>query len=429
MRRTAAESPGPSRGLAPTKQVERSEILDVIRGFALLGVVVINWSYAGVFDHLTFAERQALPTSGVDRVVQMLDLMLFESKFYAIFAVLFGLGFALQLGRAASRGQDVTPTYARRLGILLLVGLGHAFLLYYGDILHVYALLGFALIPLRQRTDRVLLGLATGILLFLLVTPYLEPLVSARWPHVFAGAGSDLDHADRLAAVKTRGWRGIVWFNAHMLWADSYPSVWEAARWYLDIFWRFLFGFWVGRHAWLQHAEQHLRAYRRLLPWALLIGLAGTGLHVSALFRLVEPPPWLADLGFPGPLTSTMDAIGAPALALSYVCLLVLAYQHPGGRRLLGRFAPVGRMALTNYLAQSVLLVVLFFGVGLGLAGRVGIGITTLLALLTFVLQIAVSRWWLARFRFGPAEWVWRCCTYKRRVPLRRAADSTREAA
>jgi len=218
--------------------------------------------------------------------------------------------------------------------------------------------------------------------------------------------------------VATGGWRGVVWFNTKMIQAD-YGSVWEVATWYLDLSWKFLVGFWVGRHGLLQNAGEHVRSYRRLLPWALVIGLAGNGLQVGVLFRFFDPPAWLVEPEFPGFLTSIAAAIGVAALALAYVCMLVLTHQHPRGRRVLGVLAPLGRMALTNYLMQSVLLVFLFCGVGLGLAGRVGIGISTLLAMTAFLLQIVFSAWWLARFRFGPAEWAWRCVTYGRWIPVR----------
>lgn len=363
-----------------------------------------------------------MATASFDRVVHMLDMLLFEAKFYTLFSMLFGLGFALQLGRAKSRGQNIIPTYVRRLTILLGVGIAHAIFLYYGDVLHVYALLGFALILFRDRSDRFVLGSAIAITVAVVVLPSVEALVTSRWPGALTGGGEGPDRAERLSAVASGGWRGVIWFNASMLKAD-YSSFWEAGSWYLDIFWKFLVGFWVGRRGLLRRAGEHLVFYRRLLPWALAIGLAGEGLQVAYRFRLFDSAGWLFEGGgfAQRRLISIVSAGATPALALAYICMVVLAYQRPKGRAVLGALAPLGRMALTNYLMQSVLLVFLFFGVGLGLAGRVGIGIATLLAITTFLLQIAFSGWWLERFRFGPAEWAWRSLTYGRRMGMRRA--------
>lgn len=413
-----AERPERAAGLTPTGSAERFEILDVVRGFALLGVVVVNWYYAGVWDLLTVGQRQALWTAQFDRIVQILCILLFEDKFYTLFSMLFGLGFALQFERATRRGQNLIPTYARRLTILFVIGVGHALLFYYGDILHLYALLGFTLILFRNRSDRVILGWALSFLLLVLLQPTGAWFLTAHWPGTLAGGGPDVSHTERLAAVTTGGWGGVIWFNAHMLKAD-YGGIWEVAGNYFATLWRFLLGFWVGRRALLQHADRHVTLYRRLLPWALLIGLAGSGIHVASLF-LPENAVYLPEAPFPMRLVWIPVELSIPALAVGYVCLLVLTYQRPFGRRVLGTLAPLGRMALTNYLMQSVVLVVLFYDVGFGLAGKVGIGTATLLALTTFLLQIAFSGWWLDRFRFGPAEWVWRCLSYGRWMPIRR---------
>ena len=405
--------------LTPTNEAERSEILDVVRGFALLGVVVMNWYYAGVWDLLTLSQRGDMATASFDRVVQMLDMLLFEDKFYTLFSMLFGLGFALQLGRATSRGQNLIPAYVRRLTILLGIGIAHAILLFYGDVLHVYALLGFALILFRDRSDRVVLGSAIAIAIVVVLLPSVEALVNSQWPDALTGGGQGPDRAERLSAVASGGWRGVIWFNATSL-KGFYSSPWDAG-WYLDVFWKFLVGFWIGRRGLLDRAGEHLVFYRRLLPWALVIGLAGNGLQVALRFRLFESPVWLVEDGFAGRLISIALECAIPALALAYICILVLAYQRPKGRAVLRTLAPLGRMALTNYLMQGVVLVFLFFGVGLGLAGRVGIGIATLLAIATFLLQIVFSEWWLERFRFGPAEWAWRSLSYGRRMGMRRA--------
>jgi uncharacterized protein len=187
----------------------------------------------------------------------------------------------------------------------------------------------------------------------------------------------------------------------------------ENVYWFLAVFWKFLLGFLIGRRLLLQQAERHIPLFRRLLPWALAAGLAGNAV-------------WLAfeagALGeSPTPLTAAIWVpieIGILGLSLTYLSALVLLFQRPAWKRRLSLLAPVGRMALTNYLAQSFLIVAVFYGVGLGLMGKIGTAVCIPIAIFFFAVLTAVSRWWLGRFRFGPAEWLWRSLTYGRAQPM-----------
>ena len=413
------EEPGSGSDVAlrPTKPTERHEILDVVRGFALLGVVVVNWYYTGAWSLLSLSERQALPTAGFDGVVQMVNELLFDDKFYTLFSILFGLGFALQLDRASSRGQDPLPTYRRRMAALFVLGMLHALVLYYGDILHVYAVLGFALMLFRDRSNRAILSWAATAIVVSALTPALEYVVEARWPGAGVLTGPELSRAERLVAAASEGWPGVLRLNATLL-AGDYSSLWGVAEWYLGIFGRFLLGFYVGRRGFLRHFQAHVATYRRLFPWAAALGLLGNALHVGSL-RLFDPPIYLPGGSLLARIAWLLVQGGILALAASYVCAIVLAYSRPTGRRVLGYLAPLGRMALSNYLGQSLAFVLLFYGVGIGLGGHVGVGIATLLAMALFFVQIPISAWWLSQFRFGPAEWLWRCITYGTWVPIR----------
>lgn len=402
----------------PTAPSHRYEILDALRGFALLGVTAAIWYGMGVWKMLSYQGRQALPTAGFDTVVQALNALLVDDKFYTLFSILFGLGFALQLQRAKSKGRDILPTYHRRLVALFVIGILHALFLYYGDILHVYALLGLLLVAFRKCSNRALLGWALAAMTLSALVPFLEAVTLARWPGALVFEIPELTRAEALSAARDGGWLGILQLNA-MLLAEDYGSLWDVADWYLGIFGRFLFGFYIGRCGLLLQFKSHLGLYRKILPWAAVLGLAGNGLHVALLF-LREPPFYLPGAGLWARLAWVFVEASIVALALSYVCVFVLFWTRPAGRRLLGALAPLGRMALTNYLGQSMVFVFLFYGVGVGLAGRVGIGIATLLAVAVFLLQIPFSRWWLDRYRFGPAEWIWRCVTYGTRIPIRK---------
>lgn len=170
----------------------------------------------------------------------------------------------------------------------------------------------------------------------------------------------------------------------------------------------------------LERAEDHLGVYRRALPWLLVGGLAGSVFLGGATRHLQtflpeHPSLWARLLWIPVDLSLLM-------LSLAYVAALVLLYQRPGVRCRVRVLAPLGRMALTAYLSQSVAIVLLLYGVGFGLLGKVGAAVGMGFVVLIYGLQIAFSVWWLRRFLFGPAEWVWRSLTCSRWQPMRSRA-------
>jgi uncharacterized protein len=366
---------------------------------------------------LTDAQRAALPTAELDRIVSLTLLVLVDYKFYTLFSILFGMGFAMQLGRSQRPGSEVVRTYVRRLSILLAIGIGHALLLWFGDILHCYALVGFALILFRNASDRVLLRWVVGLAMIVALLPLLQ------WAIGGIGKVEEAGEEVRFAALTGGSWLDIIGLNFAFI-RDEYrslsPGFDSTFYWYLSVLWKFLLGFVIGRRMLLQRAEGHLDVYRRALPWLLVGGLAGSVLLGGATWHLQTLLPdhrslWARLLWIPVDLSMLM-------LSLAYVAVLVLLYQRPGVRSRLCVLAPLGRMALTAYLSQSVAIVLLLYGVGFDLLGKVGATVGMGFVVLIYGLQIAFSGWWLRRFRFGPAEWVWRSLTYGRWQPMRSRA-------
>ena len=155
--------------------------------------------------------------------------------------------------------------------------------------------------------------------------------------------------------------------------------------------------------------------FRRVLPWALLVGLAGNGyMNAGWEFDL-----WRPESEFLRAVLTSLHEFWIVSLSIGYLCALVVLHQHPRWGRRISCLAPVGRMALTNYLLHSVSFIVLFYGIGLGLLGRAGSAVCVLLSVAIFAVQIGFSAWWLNRFRFGPVEWLWRSLTYGKLQPLR----------
>jgi uncharacterized protein len=421
----------PSSTLGPVLPGERIHVLDVLRGFALFGVLLANmvWFFSG-YGNLEPETAAGLWTAALDPIVLELHSFFVSQKFISIFSFLFGVGFAIQISRAQARGTLVTPLYVRRLMWLLVFGVAHMLLIYYGDILHLYALLGLLLIVWATRSDRALV--AWGFAFTVLVPVLIE---AALWllPRVSGGeldaAGAfearwEATHALQHAAFANGSYAEIVRANAADAWA--WLTTDDALTTGVASFGLFLFGLLAGRSGILVRASTgSAPADRILLQRGLVLGLA-VGAACQGISLAADHAPALA--AGPWAVKPVMEAlwrVGVLGMALSYVCGIVLLFRLPAWRRRLQLFAPVGRMALSNYLGQSVIGVFLFYGIGLGWYGRVGPTFSFGLALMVFAAQAAASGWWLQRFRFGPAEWAWRSLTYGRIQPFRSSAGTS----
>ncbi|HZI13637.1 MAG TPA: DUF418 domain-containing protein [Myxococcus sp.] len=415
----------------PVDASERLALLDVLRGFALCGVFVSNvfmWFSGRAFLPRAQLDAARASASLLDTVVTQLYMGLVSGKFITIFSFLFGLGFAVQMSRAEARGASITPLYSRRLVVMLGMGLTHLLLLWYGDILSTYAVLGFGLLLFRKRSDRVLL-ICAG--LFVLVWPVIStailklPQLLAETPEAGAALAkaaterSAAVKADALAAFSGGGWLDVARASTTFYVRDFLPII---AATLLTTFARFLLGLVAGRRRLFHDAPQHLRLFRRLLAWGLVAGVigSGTGLVLQQLMmrKILTPesmPAWVPFVMAP---VRNMGELGFAAVYLSGLTLL---FQRAAWQRVLGVLAPVGRMALTNYLSQTVISVLFFYGYGLGQVTKLGPSTSVAFCLGVFAVQVVWSHLWLSRFRFGPAEWVWRSLTYGKAQPMRLA--------
>lgn len=402
----------------PTPIERRIELIDILRGFALFGVLLANMIWLSQSVATTHEQLKILPTAAVDPFIRKIVRFFIDGKFYTLFAFLFGLGFSLQLNRARSTGLDLLPTYTRRILVLFGLGLSHALLLWYGDILHIYAFLGLFLLFFRRIGNKSLLtvGFAFAVVIPVLIqifqdlAPPLDFLtgISASVSTVVAGDNIWTPYS-RFEAFTEGPYRRMILANADVLVTNIYLSGY-ALHYLPAIFGKFLIGMYAGRLRILQNASQNVSFFRKLLKWGLIFSIAGNGLWLlqDLLFRwdiMEETSRWAAAFYFP-------IAIGMISLAGVYLSALVLLYQNPGWKRRLALLAPVGRMALTNYLVQTVAFLLIFYGVGLNLMGKVGATACVIFSIILFFAQTVLSNWWLRYFKFGPAEWVWRTLTY-----------------
>jgi uncharacterized protein len=394
---------------APLPVRERIQALDVLRGVAVGGILLAN---VLVFFGLNFMppdRAAALPSVAADRVALFLEHVFVDGKFYSIFSLLFGIGFGVQLARG---GDAALPRFKRRLRILLAIGAIHAFFLWAGDILMLYALLGFTMPWFARKSSRELVRW-TVILLAVPTALYIVAL--AAWMFIGSGgaptaAGPGAMPAKMLAyfeAIGTGGLKDAFIGNLVFLggrWADLFATV----R-FPKVLGMFVLGLWTVRTGIALSPADHRATLVRWCKLGWGIGLPANLIATWAFERWSYLPPSIGGL-----LGTVMQGVGIPMLAIGYATTVALLVVD--GRRFISVFAPVGRMALTNYLMHSIICVVLSYGFGFALWWRTGASRAMAIAAAIIVVQIPLSAWWLSRFRFGPVEWVWRRFTYGRPV-------------
>lgn len=381
--------------MRPVAQAERIHILDILRGFAVFGILAVN---IGGFATPAFYPGYILPENlpWYDLIAGTLTLFFAEGKFYTIISFLFGLGFAVQLARAEAKGRDVRSFYPRRLWVLFGLGLLHTLLFWIGDILRLYALLGFALLAFRNRSNRTLaIWAAVFLVLGFLV------LGGAGGPHDGGGEIPGMDVIGMARQVyNSDSFLSVVIFQAF---AGVISFIVIAIAQGGTVMALFLLGLLAGRMKFFERLPENQSTLRKIILWGLLVGLGFNALFVFA------SNPWLASLGF---------TLGAPALAAVYISSLSLFSLKETGAKFLAPIGKVGRMALSNYVLQSVLCSLIFNGYGLGLYEKVGLAGLWGVTLAIYLCQIPLSNWWLGKFQFGPLEWLWRSLTYGQKQPF-----------
>jgi len=362
--------------------MERISSLDVLRGFALLGVLMVN-----LVDFSSSALRLdtlGIRGTGFDQIADLSLVFFALTKFYLLFSFLFGLGFSVQMRRMEAANRPFVGFYLRRLLVLFLIGVAHAVLVWEGDILTLYALAGVLLLLVRNLSARVLGVVAGGI-----------TLAGWLWFSMASfGSFSNLTLAEGIPLFTSGTYLELVAYRM------SIPFVMDIQIPMVLVM--FLTGLLVGRSGVMEHPERYRPVLKRTWKWVLPVALVGNGLF---LVGYEMESMWMI---------STAVHVGAPLLSFVYVSLVLLYTEK------MSFFSPVGRMALTNYLLQSVVATTVFYGYGLGLYDTLSPSGTLLLGLLFFAGQTLLSTAWLSRFRFGPMEWLWRSLTYGKRQPFLR---------
>jgi uncharacterized protein len=397
---------------APIQPGERIEVLDAIRGFALLGIFIMNVPAFNTSLFLGFGGDPAWP-QWWDRGTETVRDVIFSGKFNSMFSMLFAVGFTIQLERLQAREpQRATRIYLRRLFWLFIFGAVHACVFWAGDVLHMYALLGLVLLLLRRAPDRAIVVLILACLVYPAVmgtirmaisTPEDMEITAVLTQQAISADNAAFGHGGFLDAVR-RSTEDMLLFYTHPLRTGMISA-------YVMFLTTVLLGLLLGRHRFFQNAAAHLPLVRRVQWWTLGIGLVCGIIFIT--WRQYSPNPAAPSLW--RIVAGTGYVLCRVAIMIFYVATIVRAMHSERWRRRLAPITLAGRMPLSNYLLQTLIAVCLFYNWGLGLWGKVGPALDLVLAVaIFFVVQVPLSRWWLSRFQLGPMEYLWRVLTYGR---------------
>lgn len=411
---------------APVATNERADILDVIRGFALGGVFIANvyvWMSGMIFMPRDTVKEHLSGT--LPKVMDAVAGILIAGKFMTMFTFLFGLGLSVQFTRAAERDDSAVRRYLRRCFALVLLGVLHLSLLWYGDISHVYAIIGLLVLVFRNRSTKTLIIL--GLLLTLVAVPVGMWIQFALPKYLQSAEALEAATAARLAHEEAFNRQAMAVYQGQSYWAMVRMN-WATYRehfsgpiflaYHVSTLGNFLLGLAAGRMRWFQDVAAHKTAFKRLLGWSALTGIV-TLLVAAAIRHFSASKTPMQDGFFLSILMPVLHNVRTLAFALVYMSAITLLYQRDFFKRIFSIYIPAGRMAVSNYFAQSAIGVFVFYGIGLGHLGDLRPRWVFAMPMAMFVVQMIVSWLWLRYFRFGPIEWISRSITYGKLQSMR----------
>jgi uncharacterized protein len=404
-----------SAPITPVPLNERAEILDVLRGFAILGIFLANSAVYSLYVFQDEAVQQSMPGAEWNQWLKYFNHIFIDGKFYSLFSLLFGVGFSIILNKSDGKGKNPLLIFYRRIGIMVGIGLAHMMFLWEGDIIFIYAVIAFFLPHFRNLSDRTIIILVISLLFTPLLFDILKVVSKGEWnlANPIAALAMQIDTKNGITETNFKTW--LVDHNSY-----------AAVRTWLEgsFFWRmemlvgtnripkvlamFLLGMLVGRKMLFQNLSEHRTLLIKVRNIGFSIGLPSSVLFAIAEYDGFRLPDWrgLAD--------TLLYAVSVVPMSLAMTAAVSMHWLKSHQRSVFRYLAPVGRMALTNYIMQSVIAMFIYWGVGLGLGSQVGHSIFIPIAIGVYLVQVVFSNLWFRWFRFGPLEWVWRMLTYGR---------------
>lgn len=401
---------------SPVKTNEREIFMDILRGFAILGIFIANLNGFSFWDSHGDAKEGSFLLPGLDKKMIFIHHFLLEGKFYSIFSFLFGWGIALQLKRSNIDGVQSYSLVLRRLAVMLLLGAFHL-MIWIGDIVFLYAMLGFILLFFTRFSNKTLLILAAIFLLLpilfyglkmnfkILNAPAILLYQTGDWAD-YKLTGINSEEAFK-AFIKNASWWDVLKLNISGFFF-RYGDLFFQSR-IVKVLGLMFIGVVIGRSDFYRNIKQHKKMLTYIIIAGLIIGLPAN--FILARYMEANDGSYY-NLKIDGLYRTIAYSLGVAPLALAYIAGLMLVFQKKTAAKILSIFAPVGKMAFTNYVMHSLIGNFVFLSPGLGYMGSVGPVYYTLFAILIFIFQIIFSTYWLNYFNYGPLEWIWRSATY-----------------
>ena len=389
---------------------KRIELLDVYRGFAILGIFVVNI----VIMNSTFLNQDVFAkqwTSSLDIAIQKMLQLFFYTKFFPIFSLLFGLGISMQAVKLSEKGKLSKAFFFRRMFFLFLFGVLHILLLWSGDVLNMYALLGLLTVFLITKSNKLILGLS----LFFLVFPFYDNVFEQLFSFIGYNPGIYLEGytGETVNEIIVNG----SYFEGLKLRVLEYLSNFPMLIGFLApiALSMFLLGTYLGKNKIYESLDIFILKIKKPV---IIITILSNLYRILFLYFIVKLDVYKID--FARQLFIKLMVISDVIMGLFYLWIIGWLWYNTKLKSLLNPLQYVGKMALTNYLMHSFIGLILFSSIGFGLYETMSPTQTFLTAILVFMAQVILSRIWLTYFHFGPLEWAWRCLTYKKLFKLKK---------
>jgi uncharacterized protein len=387
----------------PISLQERTHIVDVLRGFALLGVLLAN--FAAWIDNSIPPKLISAISEPVDILLNHINEIFINNKFITLFAILFGYGFGVVIERLSAKGINQTNFFLRRMWWLFLFGITHL-CFFAGEILHFYALTGIFLLLFRNVKPHTLLKLAF-IFIFMAtwVVRYFQKFII---PEYF----TDADLLQFYETIKNGSILDILSAN-FSYYQKIFIHQLVNIRDFFDILGKFLIGYYILRKQVLIHLQEHFPLIKKVWRWS--IPFAALAILLYILYEAKITNEKITDY-----ILYPVRRVGVLATSLFYATSIIILYLNHKWVKVFDAFRYVGSMSLTNYVTHTIIYLLVLSGIGLGKLGIWPLSILWIIAAILYAIQVIFSRWWLSRFRYGPVEWIWRQLAYRKRLPIRK---------
>ena len=393
--------------IQPGPVKKRLKLLDALRGFALLGVCLANYKELTLYAFYDVEHTINVNVSMVDQITNFLMYMLVDGKFYTIFSLLFGIGFSIIIGNAIERGANAMHIFYRRMLLLLCIGFAHLMLLWSGDILMLYAAMGMILPLFWQRQTKTVLRWAIFFLILPVITSSLVYVLNLQ---PCAWFFRQMDYWQTRFGICDWG----TWLHESQSYGDllkflvmgAFERMTEfiASDRYFKVLGLFLVGLWIGKKKIYNDIGHHRPLLKRVMTFGFAIGIP---------FAIIHAYDAVNGYQFAPPLHTAIEMMNIYPLGCAYMAAFALY-----GKRIYAPFAYPGRMALTCYISQSAIAIILFYGVGFGWGMQLSMPEVVCSAIGVYLFEVAGAYIWLKYFTYGPLEWVWRIMTYRKWLPI-----------